>query len=82
MNVSEHHNAKAVELVNEIVRGPIQAGGDLTSVLVLLESVITGVCLATIKLGGDELVLDEVMKNAKVRLAKARLQNITPRGRS
>lgn len=82
MNVSDHHNTKAPEIVREIVHGQIQAGGNLQSVLVLLESVITGVCLATIKLGGDELVLDEVMKNAKERLAKARLQNITPRGQS
>lgn len=82
MNVSEHHNAKAPEIVNEIVRGPIMAGGDLKSVLVLLESVITGVCLATIRLGGDELVLDEVVKNAKERLAKARLKDIAPGGRA
>lgn len=82
MNVTEHHNKEAPRIVREIVHGPLQAGGDLKSVLVLLESVITGVCLATIKLGGDEPVLDKVMEGAKARLAEARLGNIKTGGRA
>lgn len=82
MNVAEHHNEAAPRIVREIVHGPLQAGGDLRSVLLLLESVITGVCLAAIKLGGDEPVLDKVVDGAKARLSEARLGNIKTGGQA
>jgi len=74
------HNRLAGEIVESIVRPPLEAGGEFTDVLVLLESVILGVVLVTVKLGGDEIVLDEVMKHVKERLAERRLGGLPPEG--
>lgn len=70
------HNELAGKIAAQIVRGPIEAGGTTTDVLVLAESVLVGVALATIKLGGDERVLDVMFEGARKRLAELRLKDL------
>lgn len=79
-NQTEIHNRMAGQIVASIVKPPLEAGGSFTSVLVLLESVILGVMLVGVKLGGDEKVLDEVVKHVKERLAEQRLGKIDTAG--
>lgn len=79
---SEIHNRLAGKIVSSIVKPPIEAGGGYTDVLVLLESTIVGVMLVVAKLGGDEIVLDTVVANAKKRLAELRLGGIKTEGRA
>lgn len=74
------HNRLAGQIVASIVRPPLEAGGTTTDVMVLFESVVVGVSLAVIKLGGDEAVLDVVLKGARERLAEIRLKPIKPEG--
>lgn len=76
----EIHNEMAGKIVAQIVKPPLEAGGEFTDVLVLLESVILGVLLMAVKLGGDEKVLDLVVENVKRRLAEQRLTNINTAG--
>lgn len=77
---SKIHNELAGSITSQIVRGPLEAGGEITDVLVLAESVIVGVALATIKLGGDAKVLDVMFEAAKARLAEIRLKDIPTSG--
>lgn len=79
---TEIHNRMAGEIVAWMVRPPLEAGGHVSDVLVILESVIVGVMLVVAKFGGDEIVLDEVVKNAKKRLADVRLASVETAGRS
>jgi hypothetical protein len=78
----EIHNRIAGEIVKQIVRPPLEAGGQFTDVLVVLESVILGVMLMGVKLGGDEIVLDQVVEGVKKRLAEQRLGGTEPAGNS
>lgn len=78
----ELHNELAGKIVSDIVRPMILEGMTGTQALVLLESVIAGVCLAIVKLGGDEIILDKLMDGVKLRLAEIRLRNIEPWGSS
>lgn len=80
MTQHEIHNRIAGEIVKQIVRPPLEAGGQFTDVLVVLESVILGVMLVAVKLGGDEIVLDQVVEGVKKRLAEQRLGGIEPAG--
>lgn len=79
---TELHNRLAGEIVARIVRPVIGEGGGVTDVMVLTESVIVGVALACIKLGGDEKVLDVMVDAAKKRLAEIRLKDIETKGRA
>lgn len=79
---AELHNEIAGQIVASIVKPPIEAGGDFVDVLVLLESVIMGVMLATARLGGDELLLDKVVERVKERLAEQRLGGMEMAGRA
>ena len=76
----ELHNRIAGPIVASIVKPIIESGGECTDILVLLESVIVGVSLAIVKLGGDEIVLDTLFDGVKARLAELRLKNIQPSG--
>jgi hypothetical protein len=76
----ELHNRLAGEIVASIVKPPIAAGGEFTDVLILLESVIVGVCAVAVKVGGDEVVLDVVVDGARQRLAEMRLGAVEPGG--
>lgn len=77
---SDLHNRLAGQIVASIVKPPLEAGGQMTDVLVLLESVILGVVLMGVKLGGDEIILDEVMTHVKERLAEQRLGGLATEG--
>ena len=55
--VTDHHNAVAGRIVSEIVKGTIEAGGDMTSALVLLESITVGVLTAAVNGGEESLYL-------------------------
>jgi hypothetical protein len=77
---TEVHNRLAGGIVGQLVRGPLESGGDVTNVMVLTESVLVGVALACIKLGGDEKVLDVMFEAAKARLADLRLKDLPTEG--
>jgi hypothetical protein len=77
---SDLHNIIAGRIVASIVRPVIGKGGDIPQVLTLLESVIVGVILFGVKLGGDGRVLDTMMENVRARLAEQRLTGIEPTG--
>lgn len=79
---NEIHNRIAGQIVASIVKPPLEAGGEFTDVLVVLESVIVGVVLMGVKLGGDDKVLDVVIERVRERLAKERLGKIDPAGRA
>lgn len=76
----EIHNRDAGKIIASIVRPTLEAGGSPTEVLVVLESVVTGVVLALVKLGGDERVLDTLMAGVKQRLAEIRLTDLPTKG--
>jgi hypothetical protein len=75
---SELHNQIVGNIVRSIVKPPIEAGGSFKDVLVVLESVVAGVLLAGIKLGGDKPVLEVFMKNVADRLADLRTGRARP----
>lgn len=74
------HNDLAGKIIASIVKPVLDNGGQMTDVLILLESVVVGVSLVAIKFGGDEKVLDVVMERAKERLAAIRLGDVEPGG--
>jgi len=76
------HNRSAGELVRQIVRPTIDAGGTMTDVLVLLESVVTGVLELSVKLGGDNAVLDVFAEGVRRRMAELRLADLPTAGAS
>lgn len=77
---SELHNRLAGEIVASIVRPIMTSGGSTEAVMVLTESVLVGVALACIKLGGDGKVLDVMLERARHRLAEIRLKDIETKG--
>ena len=79
---SEIHNRLAGQIVASIVKPPLEAGGNLTDVLVLMESVVTGVLSAVVKLGRDGPVLDLFIEGVRERMANIRLKDLPPAGRS
>lgn len=78
--LTDIHNQQAGDIVKAIVKPTLEAGGEFTDVLVLLESVVLGVMLMAVKLGGDEIVLDHLVVGVKKRLAEQRLGAIDPAG--
>lgn len=77
---NEIHNRIVRDIVASIVKPPLTAGGQFTDVLIVLESVILGVVLMAVKLGGDDKVLDLVVERVKERLAEQRLGKIKTAG--
>lgn len=77
---AEIHNRLAPQIVRTIVAEPLAAGGEPTDCLIILETVIVGVCEAVVRLGGDEKVLDVVMDRARQRLAQIRLGGLQTDG--
>ena len=77
---TRRHNDLATDLVTRLVRGTIGAGGDVIETLIVLESVVAGVCLTIVRLGGDEVVIDALMERVKARVAKLRLKDIKTEG--
>lgn len=87
MNIqADLHNRLVGEIVASIVKPPLEHGGDIKDIMVLLESVVAGVLLAAVKLGGDNIVLDVLIEGVKARateiLASKRLGSIDPAGRA
>lgn len=74
------HNAEAARLLREIIHPTLSAGGTITDVMVLLESLLFGFVLMNVRLGGDEIILDTLVAGVKARLAEQRLGNLTPEG--
>ena len=72
MTPGEIHNRDAARIVDQIIRPTLESGGSFLSVLVLLESVITGVMLFGVKDGGDDPVLAMLMQHVKDRLTAIR----------
>jgi hypothetical protein len=75
------HNRLAGEIVTSIVRPVIANGGSMQEVLVLTESVLVGVSLACVRLGGDDKMLDVMVEGARRRLAEIRQRDIETEGR-
>jgi hypothetical protein len=65
MTQSELHNELAGKIVAAIVKPPLESGGQITDVLVLLETVVLGVILFALKQSRDE-TLDVVVDGEKV----------------
>jgi len=80
MTPLEIHNRDAGRIVAEIVKPTLDAGGQMTDVLVLLESVVTGVLSVAVKLGGDNAVLDVFIAGVRQRMAELRLGNVESSG--
>lgn len=76
------HNTQAGPIVASIVRPVLEAGGSVEDVLVLTESVLMGVCLFAVKLGGDNKVLDVIVERVRERLAQVRLGSVEPEGQA
>lgn len=53
----------------------------MQEVLVLTESVLVGVSLACVRLGGDDKMLDVMVEGARRRLAEIRQRDIETEGR-
>jgi hypothetical protein len=77
---TELHNRLANQIVAQIVNEPIAAGGTISDGMILCESVLAGVVLGCFELGSDAKVLDLVVGRVKERLAKARLEDLEPKG--
>jgi hypothetical protein len=77
---AEMHNRIARQIVAQILSEPIAAGGSVTDILVICESVLVGVVLGSFKLGHDSKVLDLIFTAAKARLAKIRLEDADVKG--
>jgi hypothetical protein len=72
MTPSEIHNRNAPLIVKAIIKPMLEAGGDLTDIMVMLETVMAGVLLFAVKDGGDERVISVMAESVKERLAEMR----------
>lgn len=77
---AELHNRLAKQIVTQIVDEPIAAGGSMSDVMVLCESVLVGVVLGCFRLGSDVKALDLIVGRAKERLARIRLEGVDAKG--
>jgi hypothetical protein len=80
MAAAELHNRLAKQIVSQIVNEPITAGGTMSDVMMLCESVLVGVVLRCFQLGSDVKVLDLIIGRVKERLAKVRLEDLETKG--
>ena len=77
---AELHNRLANQIVSQIVNEPIAAGGTMSDVMTLCESVLVGVVLGCFRLGSDTKALDLIVGRAKERLARIRLEDLQTEG--
>jgi hypothetical protein len=77
---AELHNRLAKQIVSQIVNEPIAAGGTMSDVMMLCESVLVGVVLGCFELGSDVKVLDLVVTRVKERLSTIRLEDLESKG--
>jgi hypothetical protein len=78
---TELHNRLANRIVSKIVNEPIAAGGTMSDVMALCESVLVGVVLRCFHLGNDAKAFDLIVTRVKERLAKIRLEGLETKGR-
>jgi hypothetical protein len=76
------HNRLAKRIVSMIVHEQIAAGGTVSDIMFLCESVLVGVVLGCFQLGSDERALDAIASRVKERLAKARLEDLEMKGKA
>jgi hypothetical protein len=76
----ELHNRLAKQVISTIVHEPIAAGGTVSDIMFLCESVLVGVLLHCFQLGSDERALDAIVSQVKERLAKVLLEDLKPEG--
>ena len=76
------HNRLAKRIVSMIVHEQIAAGGTVSDILFLCESVLVGAVLGCLQLGSDERALDAIVSRVKERLAKARLEDLEMKGKA
>ena len=79
---AELHNRLAKQIVSMIVHEQIAAGGTISEIMFLCESVLVGVVLGCFQLGSDERALDAIVSRVKERLAKARLEDLEMQGKA
>jgi len=79
---AELHNRLAKQIVSMIVHEQIAAGGAISEIMFLCESVLVGVVLGCFQLGSDERALDAIVSRVKERLAKARLEDLEMQGKA
>jgi hypothetical protein len=77
---AELHNRLAKQIVAQIVNEPIAAGGTMSHVMMLCESVLVGVVLGCFQLGSDVKAIDLIVGRVKERLAKVRLEELETKG--
>jgi hypothetical protein len=77
---AELHNRLAKQIVEQIVKEPIKAGGTMSDVMMLCESVLVGVVLGCFQLGSDVKVLDLIVGRVKQRLAQIQLEDLETKG--
>jgi hypothetical protein len=70
----------ANQIVSQIVNEPIAAGGSISDVMALCESVLVGVILGCFQLGSDIKALDLIVSRVKERLSKIRLEDLKTKG--
>ena len=79
---TELHNRLAKQIVSLIADEPIKAGGTISDVMALLESVLVDVVLGCFAPGSDVKALDLVVGRVKERLAQVRLNQLETKGSS
>ena len=78
--LKELHNRLAKQIVSQIINEPIAAGGTISDVMMLCESVLAGVVLRWFQLGSDVKAFDLIVTRVKERLAKARMEDLETKG--
>ena len=68
------------EIVASIVKPTIEGDGPTEGIMLLLEDVVAGVLLMTVKPEGDDPVLDILIDRVRERLASFRLMNMETEG--
>lgn len=71
---AELHNKLVADIVKSIVKPPTEAGGHFSDVLVLLESVVTGVLLVLGKMEGWSVDDRETYLRAVVAAVRQRME--------
>ena len=77
MNAVERHNTAVLPVLREITR---RIGPDPKALLVFAATLVTGLFMVIVRLGGDEPVLEVFMEDVRERLANARLGSIKTEG--
>ena len=77
---TELHNRLAKWIVSQIVNEPIAAGGTMSDVMMLCESVLVGVVLGCFQLGSDVRAFDLIVTRVKERLARVSLEDLETKG--